>query len=107
VKLTVYWTRFAEAKLDSFYSFYVEKAGKRIASKMVNEIIDKSILLEKAPEIGQLEPLLSNRKEQFRYLIYKNYKMIYWINEHHTRIEIVNLFDCRQNPEKLVNQLKG
>jgi len=74
---------------------------------MINEIIDKSISLEVAPRIGQIETLLSKREEQFRYLIHKNYKLIYWINDQQERIEIVNLFDSRQNPKELVNQMKS
>jgi plasmid stabilization system protein ParE len=107
VRLIVYWTRFAEEKLDNVFSYYAEKAGIRIAQRMINEIIDKSISLEVSPRIGQKESLLSKRKEQFRYLILKNYKLIYWINDQQGRIEIVNLFDCRQNPKELVNQMKS
>ena len=104
MKLTVYWTQFAQEKLDSIFSYYADRAGKRLAQKIVVEIIDKSILLENAPDIGQIEPLLSGRDEQFRYLICKNYKLIYWVNKKHARIEVVNLFDCRQNPKELVKQ---
>lgn len=107
MRLIVYWTRFAEEKLDNVFSYYAEKAGIRIAQRMINEIIDKSISLEVSPRIGQKESLLSKRKEQFRYLILKNYKLIYWINDQQGRIEIVNLFDCRQNPKELVNQMKS
>jgi len=71
VRLIVYWTRFAEEKLDNVFSYYSEKAGNRIAQRMINEIIDKSISLEAAPRIGHIEPLLSKREEQFRYLIHK------------------------------------
>jgi len=104
VKLTVYWTRFAEEKLDNVFSYYAHRAGNRIAQKLIIEIIDKSIKLEKSPLIGQLEPLLLEKEEQFRYLIHKNYKIIYWINKELSRIEVVNLFDCRQNPEELIKQ---
>ena len=31
-------------------------------------------------EIGQKEELLKERVEKFRYLVVKNYKVIYWIN---------------------------
>ena len=36
-----------------------------------------------------------------RYLVYKNYKVIYWINEKENRIEINDVFDTRQNPTKI------
>lgn len=104
--LTVYWTRFAEKKLDDVFVYYSRNVSVYIAQKLVVDIIDKSISLENSPYIGQVEPLLQERKEQFRYLIYKNYKLIYWINETLSRIEIINLFDCRQNPDLLVKQVE-
>lgn len=107
MKFTVYWTRFAEEKLDKLFIYYNENAGARIAQRIINEIIDKSITLEKFPRIGQIESLLSERKVQFRYLIHKNYKLIYWINDSRKRIEIVNLFDCRQDPKLLAEQAES
>lgn len=51
--------------------------------------------------MGQLEELLKNRTQKFRYLIHTNYKIIYWINIEKSQIEIVDVFDCRQNPKEL------
>ena len=101
MELTVYWTQFAEDKLEDVFSYYIEKASEKIALSLVDGIIDKSLELEKNPLIGQKEILLSDRIQEFRYLVYKNYKIIYWLNEANQRVEIVNLFDCRQNPLKM------
>jgi plasmid stabilization system protein ParE len=68
---------------------------------LVEGIIDATIILEKNPKIGQKEELLSNRPQNFRYLVFKNYKIVYWINTTKNRIEIVHVFDCRQNPMKM------
>jgi len=99
--MTVYWTRFAEEKLEDVFSYYNESVGIRIASKLIAGILSRSLELEKNPLIGQREVLLSDRLQEFRYLIYKNYKIIYWVNSEKNRIEVLNLFDCRQNPEKI------
>ena len=99
--ITVYWTQFAEDKLNDIYNFYESEAGTRIAQKLINGIVDKTIGLSKSPLIGQKEQLLGDRSQEFRYLIYKSYKIIYWINKENKRIEIANIFDCRQNPEKM------
>lgn len=101
MELTVYWTQFAEDKLEDVFSYYMEKTSEKIALRLVNGIIDKSLELEKNPLIGQKEMLLSDRIQEFRYIVYKNYKIIYWVNESKQRVEIVNLFDCRQNPFKM------
>jgi len=55
-------------------------------------------------EIGQKEELLIERKEEFRYLVFKNYKIIYWFNIVKNRVEITDVFDARQNPIKLKRQ---
>jgi plasmid stabilization system protein ParE len=101
MELIVYWTQFAEDKLEDIFDYYKLKASLNIAQKLVNEIVDTTIDLNKNPQIGQKEILLKDRFQEFRYLIYKNYKIIYWINKPRNRIEIVNVFDCRQNPDKL------
>lgn len=101
MELEVYWTRFAENKLSEIYQYYSVKASKEIALNLIDGIVDLTIDLNKNPEIGQLEILLSERTEDFRYLIYKNYKIIYWINKTKHRIDISNVFDCRQNPNKI------
>ena len=101
MELTVYWTEFAEDKLDDVFFYYSEKASLRAAQQLTDELIDRSLELATNPLIGQKEILLKDRIQEFRYLVYKNYKIIYWVNTKKQRIEIVNLFDCRQNPQKM------
>jgi len=101
MEMKVYWTQFAECKLDDVFLYYSEKASVRIAQKLVEGIVGKSLELERNPLMGQKESLLADRIQEFRYMIYKNYKMIYWLNYDKNRIEIINLFDCRQDPLKI------
>ena len=96
--LIVYWTQIAEDKLDDIFYYYNLKVSLNVAQNLVNGIVDTTIDLNKNPQIGQIEVLLKDRFQEFRYLIFKNYKIIYWINENKNRIEIVTVFDCRQNP---------
>ena len=99
--LTVYWTRFAENKLDDIFDYYETNVSNLTAQKLVSGIIDRTIGLNKNPYIGQKEELLTERPQKFKYLVFKNYKIIYWINKTKNRIEIVNVFDTRQNPVKM------
>jgi len=101
MELEVYWLQLAEDKLNDIYNYYKIKAGKRIAQKLIGGIIDATIRLDKQPEIGQAEVSLAERKQQFRYLVFKNYKIVYWINYDFGRIETANVFDTRQDPEKI------
>jgi len=76
MSLTVYWTRFAENKIDDIYEYYEFKVGVSVALKLVNGIIDRTIGLEKNPYVGPKEKLLTKRKQEFRYLVFKSYKII-------------------------------
>ncbi len=49
MNLIVYWTRFAENKIDDIYEYCEIKAGVSVAQKLVNGIIDRTIGLEKIP----------------------------------------------------------
>lgn len=102
MELEVYWLELAENKLEDIYGYYELKASKKIAQKIVNGIVDMTIGIEKQPEIGQIEFGLKNRKREFRYLLFQNYKIVYWINYQLKRIEIVTIFDTRQDPEKII-----
>jgi plasmid stabilization system protein ParE len=99
--LEVFWSQFAEDKLQDIFQYYKFKAGAKIAKKIANEIIDKTLILEQNEKIGQIEELLIKRKQEFRYLISGNYKIIYYINSETNKIIIANVFDTRQNPLKL------
>jgi len=101
VALEVYWTQFAENKLEDIFLYYSQVAGIRTASRIVSGIISRSLELEKNPLLGPKEMQLSDRIREFRYLVYRNYKLIYWVNKDKQRIDTLNLFDCRQNPEKM------
>ncbi len=99
--LKIYWTDFSQKELEKIYSLYRIKAGIRTAKKLVEGIYNETLKLKVQPLIGQTEELLKSRKQGFRYLVYKNYKIIYWINDAENRIEISDVFDTRQNPIKI------
>ncbi|MFD2698614.1 type II toxin-antitoxin system RelE/ParE family toxin [Mesonia sediminis] len=101
MELAVYWLEVAENKLEDIYSYYSIKASKRVAENLVNGILDSTIGIEKQPEIGQVETSLKHIEREFRYLVFKNYKIVYWINYDFKRIEIANVFDTRQDPDKI------
>ena len=101
MELTVYWTQTAEDKLSDIFEYYKFNAGVRIAKKLINGIIDTSLELDKNAYGGQKEILLENRIQGFRYTVFKNYKILYWIDETNKIIFISNIFDSRQNPNKI------
>lgn len=101
MELGIFWTEFSQRELDKIYNYYRNKASLRIAKRLVNAIFQETLILKSQPQIGQIEGLLKNRDQDFRYLIYKNYKIIYWVNIPKRRVEIIDVFDTRQNPIKI------
>lgn len=100
--LEIFWTEFAEYELYSIFKHYHEKAGYRIAKKLIDGIHDEPFKLKTQPKIGQIEELLKDREQEFRYLVYKkNFKIIYWINNDNNQVEVVDVFDVRQYPPKI------
>jgi len=101
MELRIKWTDFSKKELKNIFEYYKEKAGINVAKKLVSGIAKETLKLKKQPTIGQEEELLKNDPRELRYLVYKNYKIIYLVLLEKNRIEIVDVFDTRQNPVKL------
>lgn len=99
MEIVVIWSDSAIEELRNIYDFYYFKAGKSIADKLTNTIVDLSIALEHSPRMGQLEEQLAHLKKEIRYLVSGNYKIVYLINDN--LITVATIFDCRMNPKKL------
>jgi hypothetical protein len=48
---------------------------------LTSGIVMEALLLEKHSTIGQKEELLKSRPQSFRYIVFNNYKIGYWVNE--------------------------
>jgi plasmid stabilization system protein ParE len=74
-------------------------AGDKVASKIRKSIFNATKPLIKQPLIGQIEENLIELKQEHRYLVEGNYKIIYRIINND--VYITDVFDTRQNPEKM------
>ena len=99
--IKIFWTQFAKNELRKIFDYYKSKVSLNIANSLVESIVKKSNSLDFQTKIGQKEELLLERKQEFRYLVYKSYKIIYCFNVGKNRIEIIDIFDARQHPEKI------
>ncbi|MDQ8748570.1 plasmid stabilization protein [Elizabethkingia miricola] len=99
--IKIFWTNFAKKELKKIFDYYKIKAGYKVSIKLITNIIESTEILTFQMDIGQKEELLLDRIQSFRYLVYKNYKIIYWYNKEKNRIEISDVFDARQNPIKI------
>ncbi|AVR46007.1 type II toxin-antitoxin system RelE/ParE family toxin [Christiangramia fulva] len=101
MEVKIYWTDFAKNEVRENFKYLKENASLRVARKETQKIVKETRRLKKQPEIGQIEELLSERKQEFRYLVHQSYKIIYWINKEKNQVEIVDIFDTQQHPIKI------
>ncbi len=106
MELKIYWTEFAKSELKNIFDYYRDNASLKIAQKITSEIVKSTYKLSLHPLAGMEEPLLQLRKQEFRFIVCKNYKILYSFNEKKNRIEIFDIFDIRQNPTKIKRVLK-
>ncbi|MEH6682706.1 MAG: type II toxin-antitoxin system RelE/ParE family toxin [Sediminicola sp.] len=93
--MKVIWSEFAETQLDEIYKYYEKNASPGIAKKLLKGIINEPKKLIKTPQIGQEEELPIQREILYRYLVYKNYKLIYSVDTENGFIKIADVFDTR------------
>jgi plasmid stabilization system protein ParE len=97
------WTAPARKQLDRIYRFY-EQRNVNVATSIFNEIIDESEQLINFPQMAAIEPILIDFKETYRSLIVRrHFKVVYRTTV--DTIYIVAVFDCRQDSQKLRNNI--
>jgi plasmid stabilization system protein ParE len=101
VAFKILWTDFAINQLKDIFDYHLVKASTTVAQKLVQKIIDATIILENNPKSGRKEDLLVDRSQEFRFIVVKNYKIIYWIDFEFNIINVSMVFDTRQNPIKI------
>ena len=97
----VIWSEFSEFQLDEIFEYYENETSLSVAIEIIQGILNKPEILRKSPFIGQKEPLLKERKIEYRYLVLKSFKIIYSVDEKNAEIRVADVFDTRQFPEKI------
>ncbi len=95
----IIWSDFTIENLKDIFEYYKIKASKKIAEKIRRQILASTKQLTQNPESGQIESYLEKLKQNHRYLLSGNYKIIYRIEK--DQIFINDVFDVRQNPNKM------
>ena len=98
----IIWSNFAIENLKAIFDYYKDKAGKKVAHKIRQEILEGTKQLIEHPESGQIEFYLETLNESHRYVLSGNYKIIYRIEKQ--TILINDVFDVRQNPTKMLDK---
>jgi toxin ParE1/3/4 len=97
----IVWSRFAENELTSIYNYYIENASTNIAQKLLMGIVNAPNIILKNPRIGQVEIDLLELSHEYRYILFKSYKIIYSLDTEKKQIRIADVFDTRQDPKKI------
>ncbi|MGL4597970.1 MAG: type II toxin-antitoxin system RelE/ParE family toxin [Bacteroidia bacterium] len=103
--LTLFWTQFAEDRLRGVFDYYKVNASVDVALGIVAGIYEATNVLKDHPFIGKQEQLKIDSAVVYRYVIHKNYKIVYLINDLTDQVIILNVFDCRRNPKSLLLEL--
>lgn len=97
----IIWSDFAESQLNEIFEYYVENASLKVAKNILQKLLEEPNRILDNPEMLQTEELLIDRQDTYRYIVCKNYKIIYSIDYTLQLVKIADVFDTRQNPTKI------
>lgn len=103
--MKVSWSKRAAKSAQTTATFIYKEFGNKASQKFLLEIAHVSQLLEDNPYLGPIEPLLLNKKKQYRSIVVNRLnKMVYYVNGETIRIAAV--WDTRKEPESQADELK-
>ena len=97
--MKIIWSDFASKMLKEIFLYYKENASMTVAKKIRDEIFKSTKQLQHHPQLGQTELNLIQLNEGHRYLVERNYKIVY--KQVTEGILITDIFDTRQDPQKI------
>lgn len=102
--MIIKWTPKANLRLTEIFNYCLSQYGASVTLRFKKAIDNDIELLSKFPYMGKMEELYYYSHE-IRSLVEGHYKILYFVNEAITTIYIIDIFDCRQNPSKLEDEL--
>ncbi len=102
--MVVKWSTKALKHLAAIQRLYIEKSEKA-ANNICDTIFEAGDKLGDFPQMAQKEALLRKRKVEYRSLVVmKHFKIVYSVSGNY--IQIVDIWDCRQNPKTNTGNIK-
>tara|TARA_R110002051_G_C8483973_1_gene462105 strand:+ start:312 stop:617 length:306 start_codon:yes stop_codon:yes gene_type:complete len=101
--MEVYLSELAESKLLKLSEYLLEEWNKKTRDKFIQKLTEKIDQISFQPDSC---PQSSEFKGLFKCVVTKQTTFYYRINTELKEIEIITLFDTRQNPEKLSKDVK-
>jgi hypothetical protein len=104
--LEIVWSKNASKTLELAHKQYSEIVGSSNSQLFIESLIEKVNQLQFTPNIGKS---IKFNNSKFNYFIHSHYKIIYQIKpiKNIEKIFVLLIFDTRQNPNKLTEQLKS
>lgn len=90
----------AEKKLDDLFDYLVEKWSERVKKEFITKLDSSIKIIKHQPDIF---PVSKKSKGLRKCVITKQTTLYYRYNS--KRIDIITLFDTRQNPNKLSKEI--
>ena len=97
--MKITWTIPANKELRKIYNFYKKNASVKVAQSIKDKIFESTSQLQSFEYSAPKEELLKGRKDDYRSLVSGYFKVIYKVTP--KEIYIIDVFDCRQYPEKI------
>ena len=102
----VEWTKGANRARIAILAYGSDMFGLKASQQLNDRIEDYADCLGKTPFMGIIEPLLAERRIEYRSLvIHKHYKLIYRVEN--DKVYIADLWDTRCEPARLTRRMRG
>jgi toxin ParE1/3/4 len=98
--MKIVFTDQALISINTAFDFLaLQEIPREKIAAIFEKIFNRIVALAQMPYIGQREYITSNSDKAYRRIIESHFKIIYYI--HNDSIYITDIFDTRQDPDKL------
>lgn len=104
VEMKIFWLKPALDDLRKIRAYYTDNAGLISTGKRIRKITESISCLSANPFLGKEAVEIKRPSQQYRYLVCGDYKVFYYIKNN--VVKIAMLWDCRQNPIRLIDKFK-
>lgn len=99
-------TAFAERAYFEVLNYVFDFHSFDRANEIALELVQCPQILKEFPRLGKTEPYLSQRSEEYRFLLFERtkrttVKIIYYVDEPAKKIYITDFFPCEMSEERI------
>ena len=103
--MKVVWMSLPKRQVREAAKYIYKEFGKKVKDDFMHEVQSTSRLIGRSPNIGMVEPLLTDRTTMYRSFVVNHLnKIVYSIVDDH--IEVAAFWDVRRDPDTLASQVK-